>query len=282
MHFSAAVTLVLCLTSCCASADSDTKSWSVEDVVAWAAKEGFDDIAPLITKFSVDGITLLHIDEADLEDELGMSSRLTRKKFMLKVGELKTVYDSDGDGVVADTELPDQDFWQYRALNRKHCDLTTTYLNGSPRVAFLMMVAEGDLGNAEGGLMKWLFPHFWIWANSEEIMEGLPWLMYSNHFSLGIHEVVTAICLVSWIAKPQKTGREAWIRKRDAAAAQMLLGQLFGPAIALPVLTLTNWIIYPIIPWFICDLIFYLSLILPLLAAIIGWVQLNLLQAFAA
>lgn len=113
-------------------------------------------------------------------------------------------------------------------------------------------------------------------------MEGLPWLMYSNHFSLGIHEVVTAICLVSWIAKPQKTGREAWTRKNDAAAAQMLLGQFFGPAIALPVLTLTNWIIYPIIPWFICDLIFYLSLILPLLAAIIGWVQLNLLQAFPA
>lgn len=69
----------------------DVESWSVEEVCNWLGKIAVGNTA-LVARFKeaeVDGSTLLLLDEATLEEDLGITRRLLRKKILGKINLLK-------------------------------------------------------------------------------------------------------------------------------------------------------------------------------------------------
>ena len=99
------------------------KDWTVEQTAEWCDAEGLKG-ADELRKLGVDGMIVLHIDEEDLENDLMISSGIERKKFLVALEKLKTQFKG---------ALPDQDFYQYRALDRRH----VRCLRSSMRQSFL-------------------------------------------------------------------------------------------------------------------------------------------------
>ncbi len=55
----------------------------------------------------------------------------------------------------------------------------------------MLILGEKDLGpNVHASMLKWVFPHFVIFAYREEVMEGLPVVLGWGHFVMGVLELV--------------------------------------------------------------------------------------------
>jgi hypothetical protein len=57
----------------------------------WVDKIGFARFSPKFAEHMVDGDLLLLLTEQELEDDLGMQSRLLRKRFMRELESLKVL-----------------------------------------------------------------------------------------------------------------------------------------------------------------------------------------------
>ncbi|KAK5984506.1 Sterile alpha and TIR motif-containing protein variant 2 [Trichostrongylus colubriformis] len=68
-------------------------NWTVKDVQYWVKKIGFEDYVDHFAKQMVDGDILLHLNEKELERDIGMSSGLHRKRFMRELESLKIAAD---------------------------------------------------------------------------------------------------------------------------------------------------------------------------------------------
>ena len=71
-----------------ARASTGVRSWKVRDVEAWLHGLGLAEHAQAFARHRVDGALLLQIDEADLSDELGVASRLQRKRLLTAIRDL--------------------------------------------------------------------------------------------------------------------------------------------------------------------------------------------------
>ena len=69
-------------------ASTGVRSWKVRDVEAWLHGLGLAEHAQAFARHRVDGALLLQIDEADLSDELGVASRLQRKRLLTAIRDL--------------------------------------------------------------------------------------------------------------------------------------------------------------------------------------------------
>nr|VZI11821.1 unnamed protein product [Spirometra erinaceieuropaei] len=63
--------------------------WSIEDVVCWMSRIGFDNLVDRARNLNIDGDLLLTVTESELRDDLGLSSSLTRRRFMREIVRLK-------------------------------------------------------------------------------------------------------------------------------------------------------------------------------------------------
>lgn len=225
----------------------DVTQWTVEDVVEFARTEGLGkQMEDGITKHGIDGMVLLHLERSDLEDDLGIESSIMRKKIIRKVAQLRdnTVAKSGSDSL-------DRDFWQYRSMDRKRIDTTTTLLGGSPLVAILFVAREEDMGQgftAEGSL-KYVFPHYYIWKHSDEVMEGLPGLLSAGHLIAAIMDPIVVLYAIRLLL----SGKQVEIGTA--------IGVLFFAPIVQWSLVGFLWLVYPIVPWVLCDISFYLGMI---------------------
>ena len=68
---------------------ADALCWTVADVTAWLRQLHLDQHVTAFVAASVDGKLLLTLDERDLEVELHVISRLTRKRILLEVAALR-------------------------------------------------------------------------------------------------------------------------------------------------------------------------------------------------
>ncbi|VDL76700.1 unnamed protein product [Nippostrongylus brasiliensis] len=68
-------------------------NWTVNDVQYWVKKIGFEDYVDRFAKQMVDGDILLHLNEKELERDIGMSSGLHRKRFIRELESLKIAAD---------------------------------------------------------------------------------------------------------------------------------------------------------------------------------------------
>jgi AraC-like DNA-binding protein len=67
--------------------------WTVQDVQYWISKIGFKDFAASFEEQMVDGDLLLLLSDDELREDLGMSSRLLRKRFRRELDSLKVAAD---------------------------------------------------------------------------------------------------------------------------------------------------------------------------------------------
>ncbi|KAM4795660.1 NAD(+) hydrolase SARM1 [Rhinophrynus dorsalis] len=65
-------------------------NWKPPEVQNWLHQIGFNRYAENFLDNQIDGDLLLRLTESDLRDDLGMSSSITRKRFMRELVELKT------------------------------------------------------------------------------------------------------------------------------------------------------------------------------------------------
>ena len=65
------------------------KRWSVEEVGDWLSSLGLAEHASAFARERIDGQMLMEIDDEDLHAELGVSSRLQRKRILAGVASLR-------------------------------------------------------------------------------------------------------------------------------------------------------------------------------------------------
>ena len=64
-------------------------NWTVEDVLIWVRRIGFKDHLKSFSDLQVDGDLLLELDEQQLNDDIGISNGLLRKRFARELKQLK-------------------------------------------------------------------------------------------------------------------------------------------------------------------------------------------------
>uniref|UniRef100_A0A183SAA4 SAM domain-containing protein n=1 Tax=Schistocephalus solidus TaxID=70667 RepID=A0A183SAA4_SCHSO len=63
--------------------------WTVEEVVFWMSRIGFGNLVDKVRNLNIDGDLLLTMTENELRDDLGLSSSLTRRRFIRELVRLK-------------------------------------------------------------------------------------------------------------------------------------------------------------------------------------------------
>jgi len=239
-------------------------TWSITEVNAWITEE-IPDLAEKVREFGLDGQTLLHITDHDLEDEFEMSSALKRKAALAKLHSLRT--DTDGDGDVDADDLPNKGLFYFRTFHRRETDVHLNLLMGSPRIGIMLLNDEHSLTNvkndnfplsAGGWIWSIISPHSFLAVNRNDIMGGLPWyfgvVLWAN--AVGASTFFFQL-LAGTEAKDPNTGRSTGIKQW-----KQTLILTVGVEVFQCVCSGFFYIIYPIIPWFICDLFFALNITL--------------------
>jgi hypothetical protein len=248
------IILFCLLTIVAASLPDDATTWTVVQVNEWVDTLGVSSASTIkagVTKHGITGNILLVLDDTDLQEELGVSSGVERKKIFLQINQLK---DSESEQNAKLT------FWELRALNRQKVDYATPLLTVAPRWAITTFDdfpeycrPAAALGEGHNSVMSWLewalFPEWYIWTNRDTIMCGLPGF-------------VPYVCFGNLLIGIGAIG---------LGLASAGLGGAAGAAIAYITLKLGleifagsfAWIysatIWKILPWFICDILFYFS-----------------------
>ncbi|KAM9320494.1 NAD(+) hydrolase SARM1 [Gastrophryne carolinensis] len=65
-------------------------NWKPLEVQIWLQQSGFDKYSKSFLEHQIDGDLLLRLSETDLKEDLGLTSSITRKRFMRELVELKT------------------------------------------------------------------------------------------------------------------------------------------------------------------------------------------------
>ena len=149
----------------------DAGDWSVDQVQTWAKDQGFDSgTLGKMRELEVDGDVLLHIEPADIQEDLGVSSGIQAKKLFLRIKALHEHNIPMG--------VEPLSFWQHRAMNRKAMDTMVLTIGVAPRTAmtyFKMFPKAAQPAEPIGGWLEWLFvPEYYIWRNADTIVGGLP------------------------------------------------------------------------------------------------------------
>ena len=225
-------------------AAESTVEWTVEDVQEWALAQGLEeDVAGTLARWGVDGAVLLNVDENDVREDLKISG-LKSKNLLSAVQKLRDQFRSKThpDGTVR------MSFHQYRALNRNAMDAMVPALFGvAPRFALTILNEFPEHGKPaeEDGWITWLFwPQYYIFCQADNICGGLPiMLKISILFALLRQFLEMALAIGLYVAGEQSVPR-------------FFRGPLEEMGSALSIILYRN-IIYPIVPWFICDMVFY-------------------------
>jgi hypothetical protein len=245
----------------------DVKTWSVGEVIKWCEGNSFSQhLKDGLDKHGVTGSVLLFLDESDLIEDLKITSQIERKKILLALKEIQTDGVHDGD-LVHDwhTDGHTLSFWEYRSMNRALITHISCLFSGAPRAAISKLTKlpkHGQPATEATDMEYWLFPEYWLYANSDQIAGGLPGWM-------------PVALLVSLVAK----WATLLVKLKDGAGATVgffvtclftEVGVCVGSESAMTFL-------WPIIPWFICDFLFYLVVYVGPLLGVLAYVM-----AFAA
>jgi hypothetical protein len=68
----------------------NTRRWTEAAVQEWLRGLGLDEHIAAFARHRVDGALLFQLDDEDLAHELGVTSRLQRKRILSRIGELKS------------------------------------------------------------------------------------------------------------------------------------------------------------------------------------------------
>lgn len=233
----------------------DSTTWTVDHVVEWAGTiksvSDTEKFQSNLREHGISGKVLMLVDVTDLENEFQIASSIERKKLLAEIQELK---DTPAEANV------DLTFWEMRSLNRQMTDYATPLLTTAPRWAITTFddfpaycrpekhMGEGNhwlLGNLE-----WLtFPEYYVWINRDTIMCGLPGFI--PYVIVG-HLVLKCILLIAGLAGG---GVQGFTQVFVGICTATLVMEILGGSLA----WVYSGIIWPYIPWWLCDILFYLS-----------------------
>ena len=180
----------------------------------------------------------------DLENEMGITLKATRKKILKAATKLQRDHGE---------ARPVLSFWQWRSMNRAECDYAVPFLANAPRYALWKGNALHPIkvvGGVKGSLL-WVFaPHLLVATNADQFFFGLPWQLRYAHY------IMATTALAAFLAA---------LKKSPGLAVKNVVAAELGCAV-------WAWIFatffYPFIPWFICDLFFYYSVYLGTLVCV--------------
>ena len=138
---------------------SEANTWTVEQVCEWVDSPGTEFQDPTgyfkdnVRKHGITGNILMVLEVNDLEEELGVTSGIERKKLMFDLDALENTYTGEA-GL---------DFWENRALNRQLVDYAVPLLVSAPRWAITTIddfpaycKPEKDMGEDTNIVFAWI------------------------------------------------------------------------------------------------------------------------------
>jgi hypothetical protein len=150
------VILSCLLTFVAADLPDDATTWTIAQVNEWVDTLELPNASTIkagVTKYGVTGNILMVLDDTDLQEELGVSSSIERKKIIVEINGLK---DSENEKTAKLT------FWELRALNRQMVDFATPLLAAAPRWAITTFDdfpeycrPAAALGEGHNSVMSW-------------------------------------------------------------------------------------------------------------------------------
>jgi len=258
---------------CAAKVDlpADASTWTKQETLDWVHNHGFaPSVESQLTKAfienDVNGAVLLHIENSDLRDDIGIENAIQRRIILTAIKSLT----STCDGNECHAKM---DFWEYRSMDRKLMTQLMPALHVSPQYAIYLMDKLPDHGKPEGKCegLEWLFlPHKYIWENRDQIAGGLPgWIRYMVliDFIGQLILLITGIlllCAFVWIVVQCFCIQEA--RGKEAFGV-LLVGGLYGVFLFVKSFIIVNivmivslliWahVLWPFIPAALCDMLF--------------------------
>ena len=238
-------------------------SWSYADAAKWARNADLHaNFVSNIKNHEIDGKTLLVLEDNDIKNEMEVASGIARKKILNAIAELKAVAIDPADNEMPPLESEGEragepkfypDFTAYRAIkeNRRRADFSIGILLNAPYFGLLKVKSMGLGPSDECGWLEYFFcPGLFVARNSDRFLYGLPWLARASAW-LKVLEVPVALLT----AMKNCDAAPAFL---PAAVFGIMLIQLLGYIFAV-----VGWYLYPIVPWFICDALFYLTLFGP-------------------
>jgi len=263
-----------------ASAKAPVKApleWTVEDVQAWAVKEKLgEDVAGAFVRSGVEGAALLNINEKDVSEQFGISDPKLTKKLLAGVQKLRKQYKSEAnpDGT------PAMSIRGYRALNRNVMDALVPALFGvAPRYALKVLdeIPAHGKPKEEEGWFTWIFcPHLYIFSEADNIVGGLGILLKIGILCsflrqpLDIAVGIIGALMSRQLEKAYFPTPHNLIRIFKGSCEEIVSG--FG-------IMVYRYVLYPIMPWFMCDIFFWCAFYLGPLG-MIGMFALSAKAAF--
>jgi hypothetical protein len=268
MRFSMTFPLLLVAAYVTSVAAEMPAAWSYADAAKWARdKDLHASFVSNIKKHEVDGMTLMALEDKDVKDEMEVTSGIARKKIMAAIAALKA-----GATDPADNEDPPmesegenagmpkfyEDFTAYRAVkeNRRRADFAMGILLNAPHFGVPKVGRMGLGPSDECGWLEFFFsPGLFIARNSDRFLYGLPWIAnfatWSKAFEIPL-AVMTAM------------------GKGGPVAGIVVIPVVMLIQVVMYFFAVVGWYLYPIVPWFISDLLFYVMLFAPLVTTIVS------------
>ena len=236
-------------------ANTEVSAWSTEDVAAWVESAGLrSEVKEVLVSNHVTGNVLFYLDDEVLREDFGIITSLDRKMLLDAVSKLKLPASGQA--------LPKLTFWEHRSANRKQVFWITYLISSAPRSALWRMSNSSQLQPRavpeeieEIDWLHWIFlPESYFYSHGYAIFGGLPGFMAQLAWIGGLMRVMM---LVSNITNP--TGFVKILMRLIATDVAHAVGSY-----------LFMELLFPFVPWFICDLILWLFIyVLPLIVLIV-------------
>ena len=269
--------MLLLASSCIISATSgapagDPGEWSLAEVGEWIAdlddvpSEHKRELRSTFERHGVNGAVLLYLDEESLR-EMEITSSLRRKLVLAAIDKLvASSVGGDGDFVLPREGSVERaagvcslNFYEFRQEHRQLFDQLTGLLSTCPRWAISLLPslpeparpAEPFRDDFPMNWIVWFFvPEYYLYSNSATIACGLPGLLA---FVILANMVMRMVELIRALAT-----------RKGSSVTSTLLSLALGPLVVELKWGIGMWLyitfIWPIMPWFICDLIFQLNI----------------------
>lgn len=233
------------------SLQKPVRAWTPQDVSVWLTNNSLTEALPLdvVTANNIDGKLLLRLDEHDLE-ELTTLRSFKHKQFTLVLDDLR-----DRDKFLS------IDFWEYRSQNRYQVQMLTSGSISCPRLTLIYL-----LWSQPNTLQPLLTP-------------GMPFFVSL----LGC--VFTPNLLAAWHAvgffsnQPLTTLMYMMTFNVAFVAEAFLIYECIQNKNWRPYLRACQhgivWVsllltFFPVVPWFVCDVLFIASMVLPVTVPLFG------------